>query len=141
MSIYKAVIQMAIKFHGDDVAIIEAQIELPDFYQPEPHTFMIHELLDGVSHIGSVGYDAKRGKLVIAMGDGAQAPDMNREEWLEANPRWRICPDEQSVFDIHRVSHKMNFGKPKLNPGMKPKPPEEDDGTDMPPPTFDPNNN
>jgi hypothetical protein len=106
MSFYRALVQQAIRFHGDVVAVVETTIELPDFYTPLPRTWLAHPRLDGRAPIIIVGYDAGTGRLVLTLGVGATALAETDEEWLAAHPDWRKVPDEQATLRSMRCPKK-----------------------------------
>ena len=91
MAFYRAKVQSALLVHGDVATVVEAEVELPDFYQPAMGNWLDHPLLDGPTRILAVGYDAKIGRLVIALGAGARDPSMNLKEWLAEHPHWSVA--------------------------------------------------
>ena len=121
MSIYKAILQQAVRFHGDTIAVMETEIELPDSYQPAMNSWLSHPRLDGHNHIGYVGYDARRGRLIITIGVPAAAETMTKDEWLESQEgAWTEATEEHSTMDIHRLE--------QLARGPKKKPPRDING-------------
>ena len=132
MSFYRALIHTAIKCYADEYAVVECEIELPDFWRPRRGEWLSHPFLDGRCQIWYVGYDAYIGRPVIVLKSGAQSPDMTLAEWLTAHGHWnvpqhsplRITPDGKIQFeetyvpnDAASTDGDTTFGDEQIPPG------------------------
>lgn len=126
MAFYRARIQMALKVHDDATAVVEAEIELPDFYQLLPGSWLKHPYLDDNTPIMGVGYDATIGRPIAAMAAGAQDPSVTVDEWLEHHPHWKIA--ESPTIEIKKITLRQQDQDPDY-------PPMDDDNPPPPKPT------
>jgi len=103
LSFYFGLIHQAIRFHGDGVAVIEAEIQLPDFWRPIRGEWIYHPYLDGRTLIGAVGYDAKRGRPIFTLATPAVATTETKEEWLKTNKEiWTEVTDDEATLGIQQ---------------------------------------
>ena len=91
MSFYRAKIQMAVLAHGGERAIVEAEIELPDFYKPQIGSWLDHSYLDGSTPVVLVGYDCHIGRPIITLGGVATDASCNLAEWLANHTHWKVA--------------------------------------------------
>ena len=85
---YKAFIQMPVILNGDVSEIVEAEIVLPVWYQPQPGHFLVHKLTRGLMPLGPVFFDGDRDTVVLTAMGSAYDFTTNLDEWLKDRPQW-----------------------------------------------------
>ncbi len=85
---YKAFIQMPVILHGEVSEIVEAEIELPVWYQPQLGQYLVHQLTNGLMPIGPIFFDGDRDTIVLTVLGSAYDLTTNLEEWLKDRPHW-----------------------------------------------------
>jgi len=80
--------QMTLLLHNDTTAVVERQINLPKWYQPQQGQWIYHNDLGGLAKIGPVIFDGTRDAFVPVLVGTAFDLSMNLDEWLAANPGW-----------------------------------------------------
>jgi len=86
---YKAFIQMPVILHGDVSETVEAEIELPVWYQPQMGQFLVHRVTNGLMPIGPIFFDGDRDTIVLTTGGSAYDFTTTLEEWLKDRPQWQ----------------------------------------------------
>ena len=86
---YKAFIQMPVLLHGEVSETVEAEIELPVWYQPQMGQYLCHKLTGGLMPIGPVFFDGERDTIVLTVMGSAYDLTTTLEEWLKDQPAWK----------------------------------------------------
>lgn len=86
---YRAFIQMPVILHGDVSEIVEAEIELPVWYQPQMGQFLVHQVTNGLMPIGPIFFDGDRDTIVLTTSGSAYDFTTTLEEWLKDRPHWQ----------------------------------------------------
>jgi hypothetical protein len=80
---------MPVILHGQVSEIVEAEIELPVWYQPQMGHILVHQLTNGLMPLGPVFFDGKRDTIVLTTVGSAYDLTTNLEEWLADRPQWK----------------------------------------------------
>lgn len=92
MERYKVFVQMPVILYEDKVEIVEAEISLPENYQPESGQWMYHKAFGGLMLLGPVIFDGDRDALVLTTVGSAYDYTVTLEEWLAGRPIWQKAP-------------------------------------------------
>ena len=80
---------MPVFLYDEKEAIVEAEIYLPDWYQPETGGWIFHPTTNGLMRLGPVIYDGIEKRLVLCCAFPAHDPTCTLEEWLADRPQWK----------------------------------------------------
>jgi hypothetical protein len=86
---YTAFLQMPVILHGEKSEIVEAEIRLPVWYQPQMGHILVHQLTNGLMPLGPVFFDGDRDTIVLTTVGSAYDFTTTLEEWLKDRPQWK----------------------------------------------------
>lgn len=105
---YRAFIQMPVILHGETSEIVETEIELPVWYQPQMNQVLVHPLVAGLMPIGPIFFDGERDTIVISMAGSAYDLTTTLDEWLQDRPHWHKA---EKPFIIQQKIEKLPGGE------------------------------
>lgn len=108
---YVAFIQMPVVLNGNMSEIVEAEIRLPMWYQPQMGHYLVHKLTNGLMPLGPVFFDGERDTIVLTTIGSAYDFTTNLDEWLTDRPDWR------KATRPFIIQEKVNGAKSEGRPG------------------------
>lgn len=101
MSFYYALLQMGCEVYNGEKAVVEAEIELPDFYQPQNRSLLRHPLLGEATRVLITGYDSYMGRPIFLLGCLGVDASVTVDEWLSQHKQWRRA--EHPILSIRML--------------------------------------